>query len=65
MRIFGENARITFRGDLFNIFNKLNIDPTRISNIISFDGLTSNSQFGTAQAALNGRIVELQARFSF
>jgi hypothetical protein len=65
MRIFGENARLTLRGDIFNIFNKLNLNPTSISNTISYDGLTSNSQFGTAQSALNGRIVELQARFSF
>ena len=65
MRVFGENARLTLRGDLFNVFNKLNLNPTSISNAISFDGVTSNSMFGTAQSALNGRIVEFQARFNF
>ena len=68
MRILGENARITLRGDLFNIFNKLNINPgfaNGVSNVISFDGTSSNPQFGIAQAGLSGRIVELQARFSF
>ncbi len=67
MRIFGEAARITIRGDLFNIFNKLNLSPltTSPANVISFDGTTSNSQFGQAQNALAGRIVDLQARFEF
>ncbi len=61
----GEGAKLTIRGDLFNIFNKLNVDPGTINNIISFDGKTSNPLFGQAQAGLSGRIVELQARFSF
>jgi hypothetical protein len=65
MRILGEDARFTLRADLFNLFNTLNLNPTSISNQISFDGVTGNSQFGTAQSALNGRIVELQARFTF
>ena len=33
-----------------------------INNTISFDGTTSNPLFGQAQSALNGRIIELQAR---
>ena len=67
MKIFGEAARITIRGDLFNIFNKLNLSPltTSPANVISFDGTTSNSQFGQAQNALAGRIVDVQARFEF
>jgi len=32
---------------------------------ISNDGITSNPQFGQAQSAFAGRIIELQARFSF
>ena len=69
--ILGENARFEFRADVFNIFNKLNLTPlspsgtANASNTISFDGTTSNPLFGQAQNALNGRIVELQARFSF
>ncbi|MDQ2711981.1 MAG: TonB-dependent receptor [Acidobacteriota bacterium] len=64
--IFGENARFEFRGDLFNIFNKLNLSPLGApSTIISNDGTTSNPLFGQAQSALSGRVVELQVRFSF
>jgi hypothetical protein len=67
MRIFGENARLDLRVDFFNIFNKLNLAPlsNNVSNVISFDGTTSNPQFGQAQSALAGRIVNMQARFSF
>ena len=69
--ILGENARFEFRADFFNVFNKLNLTPlppsgtADASNTISFDGTTSNPLFGQAQSALNGRIIELQARFSF
>ncbi len=71
MPIFGENARLEFRGDLYNIFNKLNLTPftpsgTNSANtLISTDGVTSNPLFGQAQSALGGRVVELQMRFSF
>ncbi|HEY3937187.1 MAG TPA: TonB-dependent receptor [Bryobacteraceae bacterium] len=69
MKIFGENARLDLRGDLFNIFNKLNLLNMGLNgfqnNVISTDGTTSNPIFGQAQGALAGRIVELQARFSF
>jgi Carboxypeptidase regulatory-like domain/TonB dependent receptor len=69
--LLGENARFEFRADFFNIFNKLNLTPlppsgtADASNTISFDGTTSNPLFGQAQSALSGRIIELQARFSF
>jgi hypothetical protein len=43
----------------------LNGDNSFAGNVISFDGTTSNPQFGQAQSALAGRIVQLQARFSF
>ena len=68
MKVLGENARIDFRADVFNIFNKLNFTPlnfTSDSQKISFDGTTSNPLFGQAQSALAGRIIELQVRFSF
>jgi hypothetical protein len=65
MPVLGENARFTIRGDIFNVFNKLNLDPGQINKQISYDGTTSNTLFGQAQAALSGRVVELQARFSF
>jgi hypothetical protein len=69
--IFGENARFQFRADLFNIFNKTNLVDLNNGgnpfdgNIISLNGTTSNPLFGQPQAALSGRIVQLQARFSF
>jgi hypothetical protein len=68
--LLGEGARLELRMDAFNVFNKLNLAPLTPNNninsqVISFDGTTSNPLFGQAQGALNGRIVELQARFSF
>jgi hypothetical protein len=69
--IFGENARFEFRADLFNIFNKTNLVDLNNGgapfdgNIISTNGTTSNPLFGQSQSALSGRIVQLQARFSF
>lgn len=71
MWIFGEGTRLDIRADLFNIFNKLNLQNLDnggnpfAGNVISFDGTTSNPLFGQAQNALAGRIVEFQARFSF
>jgi hypothetical protein len=68
MKVLGENARFEIRADFFNIFNKLNLAPFAPNSpptIISFDGTTSNAQFGQAQSALGGRVIELQARFNF
>ena len=72
MPVFGEQARLNIRADFYNIFNKLNLLPFVPSNnyanpstIISYDGVSSNPQFGQAQAAYSGRVIELQARFSF
>ena len=59
MRILGENAQIEIRADAFNFLNNLNFNPSSIANNISA------TNFGQAQSALSGRIVNLQARFSF
>lgn len=67
-RLLGENAAFNIRADFYNIFNKLNLNPFApysTSTVISFDGVTSNPQFDQAQSALAGRIISLQARFSF
>src|SRR5262249_50192793 len=64
MKAFGEGARLNLQLNAYNVFNKLNLLPTP-NNIISNDGKTSNPLFGQSQAALAGRIVELQARFTF
>jgi hypothetical protein len=68
----GEQARLNIRADFYNLFNKLNLLPFVPSNnyanpstIISCDGVTGNPQFGQAQGAYGGRVIELQARFSF
>ncbi|MCI0622463.1 MAG: TonB-dependent receptor [Acidobacteria bacterium] len=63
MKILGENARFNIQANVFNVFNKLNL--TGINTSISNDGRTSNPLFGQAQRAFAGRIIELQARFSF
>lgn len=63
MPILGENARFEFRADFYNIFNTLNLALP--NNVISFDGVHSNPLFGQSQSALSGRIIEMQARFSF
>ena len=62
-RIFGEGARLNLQVFLFNAFNQLNL--TGVNTTISTDGKTSNPLFGMSQGAFAGRIVELQARFSF
>jgi hypothetical protein len=71
-RILGEGAKLNLRANFYNIFNKVNllplVDSNNYSNTatqISTDGVTSNPQFGVAQKAYSGRVVELQARFSF
>jgi hypothetical protein len=68
MKVLGENAQFELRGDFFNLFNTLNLTPFGVnstSTIISTNGTASNPQFGQAQGALAGRIIELTARFSF
>jgi len=66
MPVLGENSRIEFRLDAYNVFNNLNFDPSSISNNIG-DPIagTNNPTFGEAQAGLAGRVVTLGARFSF
>jgi hypothetical protein len=66
MPVLGENSRVEFRLDAYNVFNNLNFDPSSISNNIG-DPIagTNNRTFGEAQAALAGRVVTLGARFSF
>ena len=57
--VLGENARIEFRVDAYNLFNNLNLNPNDISNNIG------SSNFGTITGALAGRVVTLGARFNF
>ncbi len=57
--VLGEGARVELRVDAYNLFNNLNLDPTRISNNVQ------DANFGTIQAGLAARVVTLGARFSF
>lgn len=59
MPVLGENAKLEFRMDVYNLFNNLNFNPTSISNNIA------NANFGQATSALAARVVTLGARFSF
>jgi hypothetical protein len=67
----GENARFEIRADVYNFFNKVNINPQSIDSFIGAvnpDGTisgTPNSDFGVAGSALGSRTIQLQARFSF
>ncbi len=59
MRVLGENARLEFRMDAFNVFNNMNLNPNNVSNN------TGNSNFGTISNALAARVLSLGARFNF
>ncbi len=71
MRFIGEAANIQLRMTAFNVFNKMNLAPFSFgsnSTTVSFccsPTPTANPYFGTATAGLAGRVLELQARFSF
>jgi hypothetical protein len=58
-RLLGETARLEIRGDIFNLFNILNLDPAQVGSNVAL------SNFGQDQTALGGRTITLQARFSF
>jgi hypothetical protein len=57
--VLGESAGLEIRADAFNLFNQVNLNGAAINT----NYLTSN--FGQTNSALAGRIVNLQARFSF
>jgi hypothetical protein len=59
MPVLGENAKVEFRMDAYNVFNNLNFKPDSIANDIT------SANFGRAQAALAARVVTLGARFNF
>jgi carboxypeptidase family protein/TonB-dependent receptor-like protein len=58
----GEGARLELRANFFNAFNSLNLAP-----IGYFDpgAIVTDPNFGRSSAGLSGRVIELQARFSF
>jgi hypothetical protein len=62
LKFLGEGASLELRGNFFNIFNKLNLQPlaSQTSSV-----QIENSQFGLSQGGLAGRVIEFQARFNF
>jgi hypothetical protein len=69
-RVLGEHARLEFRADFYNLFNKINLNTTDIDNTLGSvnpDGTLSsiNPDFGVARTALGSRTIQLQSRFSF
>jgi len=62
MKVVGENAKIELRGNFFNAFNKLNLQPI---NFNTDQNRIENSKFGQSPGGLAGRVIEFQARFVF
>ena len=62
MPVFGKRAKIDFRANFFNAFNKLNLAPFGFSTGSTVVG---DSNFGRSTLGLSGRVIEFQARFSF
>jgi hypothetical protein len=59
LRFLGENAKVEFRVDMYNVFNILNFNPSSISNNIAA------SNFGQDTSALAARVITMGARFAF
>jgi hypothetical protein len=57
MKVLGEGAKLEFRANFFNLFNKLNLYNPQTD--------IENSHFGEAQNVLGARVIEMQARFNF
>ena len=68
-RVLGESARFEIRADVYNLFNKTNLNIASLdANLgsVAPDGTVApNSDFGVAGSALGSRTIQLQARFSF
>lgn len=56
----GEGAFLEVKANFFNAFNQLNLAPFEF-----FSPTIDSRDFGRAQSALAGRVIELQARFNF
>jgi Carboxypeptidase regulatory-like domain/TonB dependent receptor len=58
----GEGAMLDFRANLFNAFNRLNLEPFGYNS--SSSAINSNT-FGQPSGALAGRVIDFQLRFTF
>ena len=76
MKVLGEGAKISFRTNFYNLFNTLNLapigNPQNAASSVTVDpttnlitSFTPNPSFGRASNILAGRVIEMQARFSF
>jgi Carboxypeptidase regulatory-like domain len=65
MKLIGENGRIEFRANFYNLFNRLNLNGNGQQYSGGIQAEITNSHFGESQSALGARVIELQARFSF
>ena len=70
MPVLGDAARFEVRADVYNLFNKTNINTASMDDTIGSaapDGTITqvNPHFGVPGNALGSRTVQLQARFSF
>jgi len=62
MKFIGEAAKMELRGNFFNAFNKLNLQPI---NFNTDQNRIENPKFGQSPGGLSGRVIEFQARFTF
>ena len=65
MPVLGENAKLEFRVDAYNLFNNLNFKPGGQSFGGSIVDHIDASNFGQAREALGARVITLGARFNF
>jgi Carboxypeptidase regulatory-like domain/TonB dependent receptor len=70
--LLGEDANIEIRANFYNFLNQTNLTPFGSQQVGTINVTTSgpetvtpNSAFAEAQGALAGRVLEMQARFSF
>jgi hypothetical protein len=62
LKFLGEGANIELRGNFFNLFNKLNLQPFSFG---TDNTRVESSLFGRSPGGLAGRVIEFQARFNF
>jgi len=62
VKFLGEGASLELRGNFFNAFNKLNLQPIAFG---SDQARIENPRFGQSASGLAGRVIEFQARFNF
>jgi hypothetical protein len=62
-KVWGEGKEITFRTEVFNLFNRANYyNPI---SVVSLDGFNINPDFGQVKSAQNPRQLQFAIRFTF